>query len=165
MVDSEKSETVGAPTFKELLDKYSVPACGAIISGFSDAFGGGELSGDYTPSTIVSVTQQGDKGTAVTRENGDGEDETIHWLYDGATWRFTCEGVFDQNVTAEIETTTEAPLPTETEEPYEAPLIAGTPCSLDEVGTFSNEGLRCTYMGANGSPRWVTVAPGATEGG
>lgn len=45
-----------------------------------------------------------------------------------------------------------------------AGVTPGTPCSEGEIGTFSG-GLRCTYMGATGPPRWVTVAPGATEGG
>jgi hypothetical protein len=60
------------------------------------------------------------------------------------------------------EETIEEVAPDVTEEP--AGVAPGTPCSEGEIGTFSG-GLRCTYMGATGPPRWVTVAPGATEGG
>lgn len=93
--DGLESETTGSPTFKEMMDIYAVPMCGEILNGFADAFGPGESDGDFTIADVVSVVEDGDRGTIVTREPG-GEDETTHWLFDGTSWRFTCEGLFDE---------------------------------------------------------------------
>ncbi|MGW6035607.1 hypothetical protein ACWFOS_18315 [Gordonia terrae] len=85
------------------IKRYAEPACAAMLDGLYAAFGGGnddstssEASAPQQESSeIVSVTEDGDRGTVVMRT--DGEEETIHWVRRANVWRFTCEGMFDQN--------------------------------------------------------------------
>lgn len=153
----------GSPTLTEdtkaLFQKYGVPACAAVISGFADAFGGLE-AGDGA-QVVKSVGQYGTRGKVVTYDERTGENSTTFWTYTGGEWRFTCEGLFDARSTA---TGTVDPIPTI--EPYTAPPVttssepaAGGSCS--PYGATANGN---TLFCANGG-RWATVAnPNVTVG-
>lgn len=154
----EKSANTGSPTFKEILSMYAVPACGAILGGFADAFGGEDESGDFTPSDVVSVEQDGNKGRTVTREVGSTEHETVQWLYDGTAWHFTCEGILDDNTTLEAEpaatTPTEAPRTV-----YPDKLKLGDQCPhsrLNSTGTSETGAVIRCLANAEGDYVWQT---------
>lgn len=144
--DGEDSESVGSPTFHELMNTYAVPACGAIVIGLSDAFGGVSEIDPATTTIIDSVVQRETTGTSITHE-GDRDPETLQWVFDGTSWRFTCEGVFDEPA----EPTVEPPPALESSTPK---LLS--PCFEHEIGRQSGA-LRCSGADAYGPTRWTVV--------
>ena len=83
--------------FRAWVDRYADPGCAAILTGFVDAFG--DMADTTTttsatePTRIESVTEDGDRGTVVTR-TGASAPETTHWVRIDGRWRFTCKGMF-----------------------------------------------------------------------
>jgi hypothetical protein len=107
--------------FKQLMNTYAVPTCAQIMIGFAEAFGGGET--EPSDSTLVSVNQTGTTGITVERDS-DGVEDTLHWLYTDGSWKFTCEGVFDDTTEAEAPAI-EDPAPIEVTPEVEDPAVAG----------------------------------------
>lgn len=78
------------------VEEHAVPECADLIKGLIIGGTRDIPTDDLTgPSTLVSVTESGDRGTTVIR--ADGEDETRHWDRSGGVWRLTCEGLLDDS--------------------------------------------------------------------
>ena len=151
--DGDKSETTGSPTLRDWTNKYAVPACAAIINGIAEAFGADSSTGKRDVD-LISVNQEGTSGTAVTR--GANGDETIHWVFDGSAWRFTCEGIFDNTSSS---TPTPAPVEPTTaaapQRPASDPVLL-QPCFDYEIG-LEVDGLRCSPGDIHGPTRWAAI--------
>lgn len=122
----------GAKASWQAFRQYAEPACASMIDGMYAAFGA--LSDDDEPSgptSIVSVTENGDRGVVVTKTGTD-EPETLHWIRRQGVWRFTCEGIFDQTTA-----TTTAPAPTAVET-TETPVETTEPATT-RTTTVPNE--------------------------
>lgn len=74
-----------------VLKSYAEPTCASILDNLITQFSSGTESRE--PSTIVSLTETGDRGVVVSK-TATGSPETMHWVRQGGTWKFTCEGMF-----------------------------------------------------------------------
>ena len=162
---AEQSGTIA--DFRDWSAKYAVPACGEVLIGIAEAFGPDsepepKLLGD---PKVVSVDQDGSVGVVVTKSAPNRDAETIHWIYNGSEWRFTCEGLFDTGTTetstesSATTATTAAPPVTSMDPVEESTPVAGGRCWDREVGQRI-DGLECRWSGENA--RWVEIAPATT---
>ncbi len=153
-----QSERTGTPSFRDVLNKYGVPACAQTLIELGEAFGGADAPDpDATASEIVSVTQDGSAGQAVVKDVG-GSPETQHWIYDGSEWKFTCEGLFDADAaeTSAESSATTVPPSSSANPVEESTPVPGGRCWDREVGQRI-DGLECRWSGENA--RWVEIAP------
>ncbi|MET9199032.1 hypothetical protein [Gordonia sp. NPDC003585] len=137
----------------EAIKPYAEPACASMLDGLYAAFGSSSDDKYEGPTAIVSVTEDGDRGTVVTKTGTD-EPETMHWIRRAGVWRFTCEGIFDQT-TSESESPTTTPTTTESSEV----AVVGQPCpsvgALREDATGAD--MHCIAADEYGPQRWAPV--------
>lgn len=125
----------GAQASWQAYRQYAEPVCASMIDGMYAAFGASSDDDEPSgPTSIVSVTENGDRGVVVTKTGTD-EPETLHWIRRQGVWRFTCEGFFDQTTA-----TTTAPAPTAVET-TETPVETTAPAteSTTRTTTVPNE--------------------------
>lgn len=103
--------------FREIMNTYAVPACASVLIGYAEAFAGAEAV-DEGPPNPVSVNQTGTTGTSV-EHTADGSEDVLHWTFAGGSWKFTCQGLFEETTTETVE-----PAQTDTEV-QEDPAVAG----------------------------------------
>ena len=127
------------------MKRYAEPACAAVIDSFINGFGGSDSADSHGKTTIVSVTETGNRGTSTTRTGNDTND-TLHWLRRDNVWRFTCEGIFTATAT-----TSEPEPETPAVDVADTPTVGG---SCPTVGATTG-GLRCAPADSYASQRWA----------